>query len=188
MAESTFRPREIKGCSKRKPGEAYPTKGQSNRTVEAVWLGFLEELGPDIFRTLRKRTTAARDRSAWRQRTSDQLVIVHSQEKTATVALVEIFLFEGKSLDALREARRRPIFSRTWLVLADGLASPRRARARRSPFSKKAAVRHDTQQPQCAPRRPQPPRSHVAEGLEYTWGPSRACSAHIQGALTVVQT
>ncbi len=56
---------------------------------------------------------------------------MHPHPKTASSALVEIFLFEGKPLDALREARRRPIFPRAWLVLAGGLVAshPREALA-----------------------------------------------------------
>jgi hypothetical protein len=124
-------PRGFKGRVQRKLGEAYAANGEPLRAVEAVWLGFLEKPGPDLFRTLRRRATAAGAWPAWRQRAIDHLAIVHPHAKTAASALVEIFLFEGKPLDALREARRRPIFPRTWLVLAGGLAAshPREALA-----------------------------------------------------------
>ncbi|HEU4410906.1 MAG TPA: hypothetical protein VFS43_36980 [Polyangiaceae bacterium] len=94
-------------------------------------MGFLDDPEPETFRTLRRRAKEAGAWPAWRQRAIDHLAIEHPQAKKAASALVEIFLFEGKPLDALREARRRPIFPRAWLVLAGGLAAehPREALA-----------------------------------------------------------
>ncbi|HEU4412855.1 MAG TPA: hypothetical protein VFS43_46875 [Polyangiaceae bacterium] len=105
--------------------------GQPDRAVEAVWRGFVEDPGPELFRTLRRRAKAAGAWPGWRQRAIDHLAIEHPQAKKAASALVDIFLFEGKPLDALREARRRPIVPRAWLMLAGGLAAghPREALA-----------------------------------------------------------
>jgi tetratricopeptide (TPR) repeat protein len=124
-------PHGLKGRFQRKLGEAYAAKGQPDRAVEAVWMGFLEDPEPETFRTLRRRAKAAGAWPAWRQRAIDHLAIEHPQTKKAASALVDIFLFEGKPLDALREARRRPIFPRAWLMLAGGLAAehPREALA-----------------------------------------------------------
>ena len=78
---------------------------------------------------LRRRAKAAGAWPAWWQRAIDRLAIEHPQAKKTASALVEIFLFEGKPLDALREAWRRLIVPRAWLPLVGGLAAghPREA-------------------------------------------------------------